>query len=690
MISAKKSEFQVSRDALLWVLLAQAIAIAPLFFQLHLWIPALWMLMLLWRVGIYLGRAGYPGFVLKTVIGCACIAGLVSSYYGSFTLEAAVAILVVGFVLKLIEMRTRKDVLIVLYTCFFALAAQLLFSQSFGSSIYALFSFSLIITALAAIYQHRDMALLARYWQGAKIVLLAIPGMLILFLLLPRLGPIWHVPNAAPKAATGFGDTVAPGDITQLTRSGEIAFRVTFYYHNERDGSLEVAKRDNKAVPVASERYWRALVLDEYDGRAWRKSETDFFSASQGAASHTPADIWGLEYEEDALQYHYDIMLEPHQRRRLFVLPAPLKASARQDRLFFRPDLLLVSETKVLQRKQYRVSSVNAYRFAAQSLDSVVRRRNLTLPPSDNPQTRQLARRWLLEGLSPEQRVDRALLLFQQSFSYTLAPPPLGANAVDDFLFTTQRGFCEHFASSFVFFMRALNIPARVVVGYQGGEFNDQEDFLTVRQSDAHAWAEVWLSEKGWTRIDPTASVVPERIELGLSNAVGQEESKYIGSDSWFTSSNRLLQQLQRAGDALSYRWHRWVLDYSPSGQRDLITRLLGGTAPWRIMLAFFVVAGIVAFMLFMVVWLAELRAGPSYSERWYQRHLKRLAKLGYDRGVGETPLDFARRIAEQRPEWRSDLQTIALIFNAVEYNDQIELNPKLRRAVKNFHAKVR
>src|SRR5690606_13481206 len=222
---------------------------------------------------------------------------------------------------------------------------------------------------------------------------------------------------------------------------------------------------------------------------------------------------------------------------------------------------------------QYEMITTPQYQIGV-GADVPALRRATQLPAGSNPRAVALARQWRSTGLSSQQVINEALRLFQQSFVYTMEPPVYGQHSVDEFIFAGQRGFCEHFSSSFVFLMRAAGIPARVVLGYRGGEFNSVEKYLMVRQSDAHAWAEVWLPERGWVRVDPTAAVAPSRIERGLRDAIDQSDSGLVeGGITRFLRFN-LVMRMQQRWDAFSYLWHRWVLEYDTERQRGFIDRL--------------------------------------------------------------------------------------------------------------------
>jgi transglutaminase-like putative cysteine protease len=278
----------------------------------------------------------------------------------------------------------------------------------------------------------------------------------------------------------------------------------------------------------------------------------------------------------------------------------------------------------------------------------------LALPPRSNPRTRALINDWLIEGITGEAMVERALKYFRnEEFFYTFEPPLLDNNPVDEFLFITKRGFCEHYSSSFTAMMRMAGIPARVVTGYQGGEINPIDGFLTVRQADAHAWSEVWLKGRGWTRVDPTAAVSPARIERGMGGAIPQRFAPPLIARITGAWSADALQTIKFNWEAVSNAWNQWVLNYSPDRQRETLERLGMKTPTWQEMVTAMVV-GVGLVSLVVTGWVLKSRREHDPVQRAWQRFCKRLARAGVLRAPSEGPLDFGRRahlaLRQERP----------------------------------------
>ena len=668
----RSTQQDLDRSTLVWIFLAQGFVIFPLFFKVPLWLPVVWLGAIAWRVQIFRGAWPYPHFILKSMLGLGCVAGLLLSYAGQLGVEPLVAFLVVSFVLKLVELRKRGDALLVIYIGFVAVAAQFLFYQSFLIAVYGMCSAVLLIAAWTGIYRQREVTIGQQMLGSAWLLLQAIPLMLILFLVMPRLGQLWSVPLPSSSGTTGFSDSLSPGDFSQLIRSQETAFRVTF-------------DEGESAIPAPEQRYWRGLVLEEFNGRAWRRNPALVGNQAIIQPATRPPIRWGLVEKEEPDLLRYSVLLEPHQQRWLFTLVAPRYISSTKMRIGFARSFLALNWIPVNARVQYDVVSTTDFLASPGGLSRRERQTNLKLPDDASPKARELAQSWVEQGLTPQQIIDAALQQYRDSFSYTLRPPPLGTHTVDEFLFITRKGFCEHFASSFTFLMRAAGIPARVVVGYQGGEANPVEKYLVVKQSDAHAWAEVWLQDEGWVRVDPTAAVSPARIERGLTQSLLPEESALVSSGLLNASDLPWLQQLTAYMDAWSYTWHRWVLAYDTNTQKRALDRLIGGVEPWRIA-AFLVGGGLLCALLYFLPGLIVRTKGEQYvQERIYRRFLKKMAKRGYAKELAETPLAFAERVAESEPQWRASLLRIALLFNKISYQGDGALSAQLNAEVRRF-----
>jgi transglutaminase-like putative cysteine protease len=445
---------------------------------------------------------------------------------------------------------------------------------------------------------------------GGRLLLYAVPLAIVMWVFFPRLSsPFWAVPIDTSQASSGLSDTMSPGDITSLSMSNEVAFRVTF------DG----------AIPEPRDRYWRGLVLTRFNGRTW----------SGGEPSISRSALDQIEVEGDPISY--TVTLEPTRQQWVFALDMPKSWSLR--RSFMGPQQQLARMTPIDQRIAYSVTSYNKFRVGT-NLSDLYRNWYSSLPDDSNPRTAELAREMRATAGSDRAFVDAVLQkLNREEFYYTLEPPPLGRNPVDRFLFETRRGFCEHYASAFSVLMRSVGIPTRVVLGYQGGEVNPMGGHLIVRQSDAHAWTEIWLDELGWYRIDPTAAVAPERIDIGASDAAFDG----IGQAWGLAAPSRLVHQIKLTWDAMNATWNEWILGYGPDTQKSFMEWLGMDNPSWRKMMLTLV--SLVIGLIMLISLLLMLRYRPPQKDeaaRLYRRFIK---KTGLQPQTGETARVFALRV---------------------------------------------
>ncbi|MDX1654990.1 MAG: DUF3488 and transglutaminase-like domain-containing protein, partial [Candidatus Competibacteraceae bacterium] len=591
------------------LLLALALAAAPHALHLPVWLTALFLMAL--GIRYWLGRQGLPlpSRWLLVAVTLVTGAGVMADYGTLLGRQAGVALLAAMAALKLLEARSQRDGMVLVLLGHFLIMAHLLQRQDLPAALHMAAG---VVIMMAA--QMRLMVpggrLPARQALGLAgwTLLRALPFMVLLFVLFPRIpGPLWKLPNDMTTARTGLSDQMEPGAISNLIQSGEVAFRVTF------DGP----------VPAQEALYWRGPVLWNFDGRVWR----------------TLSGNWGVAPDYQALgqPLDYTVTLEPHGQRWLFALDLPARIPPRARMV---PAYQLLSREPVDEVLRYPMRSYLDY--ATGPLKPYARRLGLQLPSGGNPRARQLAEDWQREVTQPARRVALALELFRQApFRYTLSPPILrGADSVDAFLFDSRAGFCEHYAGAFTFLMRAAGVPARVVTGYQGGERNRLSDYWIVRQSDAHAWAEVWLEGPGWVRVDPTAAVAPERVEVGLHAAVGEESSLPLLA----RSGQDLLRRLALGWDALNNSWTQWVLAYSPQRQQQLLSRL--GLGQWQRMVLVLIAGVVVLGLLYMLLLHRRSRRRLDPVAQAWEGFCAKLARRGLVRRPQEGPLAFVERVA--------------------------------------------
>lgn len=642
--------------SLLHLLAVLTLVIAPHLLRVPLWESAVVTTLIVWRAFASSRQWQLPRQPIKLAMALASFVG-VYLVYGRITGQnAGVALLVLMLALKLTEMRSRRDVMVVVFLMYFLLVTHFLYSQELWTILYLLVS-SVAITAVLIDAHHPGQPLPIRQSlrMAGGMIAQALPLMLAFFILFPRIpGPLWGLPEDAGPARSGISDSMAPGDISSLVQSNQVAFRVRF---------------DN-TPPGADRLYWRGPVFSEFDGRTW----------TPGAA--LSAESWSASIEVIGEPVRYEITLEPMRSRWLFGLdmvdPRSLPPRSRIHR-----NGALIAPAPVTERTLVRTASATRYRLDGR-LSKIELARDTRLPADFNPRTQALAQDWRKEGLDDSQIVERALRRFrEQRFVYTLEPPLLGRHTVDEFLFDTRRGFCEHFASSFAFLMRAANIPARVIGGYQGAEINEIGGYWIVRQSDAHAWTEVWLANRGWVRIDPTAAVAPNRVERGLRNALTAAE----GLPGYLANRGNLGWYVEVRWDWINAKWNEWVLAYGPELQNEFLSHF-GLADVSRMILALTVAISVVL----ALVGLATMRrAGPPrITERallLWQQAGKRLHRLGFEPRAGEGPRDFAQRVMESEPALAAPMSRVLDAYLRLRYagEQSMALEQEMAAAVKSL-----
>lgn len=654
----------VSRKSLAWLFVIQIFILVPHFLAVPVWIPIVWVSVSFWRWRIFQGAWNYPNKLQKTLVVVACCTGLVVSLGVGFSLASMISLLLVGFILKLLEMKNRKDFVLLIYIAFFILATQFIFFNHFLVAFYGFACLVLLCTALIQLYQNKDHS---KLWPSARtsafILLQAIPFMIVLFVVVPRLGNFWAVPTPQ-HSKTGMSDSMSPGDISDLIQSDELTFRVAF----------------DKGIPSNEKLYWRSLVFSNFDGRRWSLNYQSLAQRNFKTSSQ-PITGWRkkIKYLGDITTY--EIIAEPSNQPWLYALTVPQTWS---NDLLLASDLHLQAPASIVQRIHYKVTSALDYEMDADGLDSSVLTQNLQLPAGGNAETRRLAQEWFSETGNPEKLIAKLFNYYHNSFIYTLRPPKLGNDSVDEFLWQTRQGFCEHFSSSFVFFMRAAGIPARVVVGYQGGELNSVENYLIVRQRDAHAWAEVWLKGRGWVLYDPTAAVAPERIRRGITESLSADDQKFLGRP--FASSFKLLMSMRNQWDALNFQWTRWVLNYDSGLQATFLSKLLPDVTPLQIALLVLGTGGISVLFIFAVLFFRshykKVSAQEQAAKAIYQQLCKKLRSCGVVPEMGETPRYFILRAIAVRPDLEPVLHKIINLYEQLVYAENSKVLLALKREV--------
>ncbi|HMN43454.1 MAG TPA: DUF3488 and transglutaminase-like domain-containing protein [Povalibacter sp.] len=616
---------------LLWVVGAFTLALLPHIPDLRLWIVLLALIAVAVRLVIALRHWKLPPKAVRIAVAFAAMLGVLASYRTLNGLEAGTALLVLMGGMKLFETANRRDLTVVVFVSYFLLFAGFLYDQSLLRLPWMLATAWLLTVTLMRTHQTAPMSMREALKLTGKMVLQSLPLAIALFLFFPRLpGQFWAVPGRS-AAATGIDDEMSPGDISELSLSSATAFRVKF------DGDM----------PPPRERYWRGPVLHDFDGRTWRRLQQ--FLPEQPVTPSGPV-------------YRYTVTQEPNNRSWIFGLEAVTDWPRERARLWSDRQLFAMGRLSALS--SFQLESRPRYRTEGPLPTTT---RNVDTRAGDhNPRSKLLAQELYARAGSPEAFVEAVLNKFrEEEYFYTLEPPRLEADSIDDFLFNTRRGFCEHFASAFTMLARAAGIPARVVLGYQGGEYNPMGDYLIVRQADAHAWSEIWIDGQGWVRVDPTAAVAPERVERGMDAALDEDEPVPGRLLKRFDA----LAQMRLAWDALNTFWNNQIVEFGAGQQRSLLEWFGIEDADWEA-LGMAMVIALATFFAALTGWLAW-RYRPRERDpivQTYAQLCRRLAKDGFVRAPYEGPEDYLSRVAQARPVLAAQIEEIRSLYIGLRY----------------------
>jgi transglutaminase-like putative cysteine protease len=593
------------------------------------YLSALGALLLAWRGTLaWQDRPAPPGWLLMP-LAFVGLATIILTYGNPVGRLPGLALLNLLLPLKMLETRNTRDVRAALLLNFFLIIGMFLHEQSALIGVAAALA-TLGSVATAARLQRTVISPTDSLWQALRLLAQGVPLMLALFVLFPRIdGPLWGLPIDAYSGKTGLSDHMTIGSISNLIPSGEIAFRAAF----------------NGPIPPPADRYWRGPVLTYFDGTDWKQISA--FPAARPFPQ--PA----------GRKWQYTMTLEAHDQRWLLALDYPTAS----DNGRFTAEMALAAAQPVRKRIRYDVQSSPDLMLGMDEAQSRLQAA-LSLPSGFNPRTVAQGRQIAASTLDNAERVSAAIRLMQKShLQYTLSPPLLGRDSVDDFLFNTHSGFCEHFAAAFVVLMRAASVPARVVTGYQGGEFNPVDSTLVIRQSDAHAWAEVWLGERGWVRVDPTAASFPSRIADGVAGSLPATDALPLA----VRSKVAWLRGLRYRWEAIGNAWNQWVLGYNAQRQMELMQRLGIDNPDWKLLAS--LMASSAGLWLLWVVWRHfPKRQKRDALDRSWQRFCRKMAQLGLPREPWESPNDYAKRIASTRPQLRERVENIAELYTTYRF----------------------
>lgn len=619
----------------LWLLASLAMVAAPHVERLPWWVTTLAVMLLLWRLHLARSRLPLPRKWLLLCVVAGAAAGIYLHYRTLFGRDAGVTLLIVMLALKTLETRSQRDGILLIFLGYFIVITNFLYSQTIATALYMLVCVWVITATMIGLHYTGTHPGYRHQLRHAGLLLAqSAPLMLVLFLFFPRVqGPLWGLPQDAFSGVSGMSETMSPGSLINLSLSDAVAFRVEF----------------QSPVPAQRNLYWRGPVMWNFNGRTWTARPYQY-------------QFDQMRFNTEGAAVGYSVTLEPHNDRWLFALDLP--AMVPPTALITR-DLQLRSRTPVVNRIRYDMRSYPPSQFGLDEAPDMLQRA-LQLPPGSNPRATEFGRGLRAKFADDKALMGEVLAMFRnEKFFYTLDPPPLGEHPVDDFLFRTRSGFCEHYASAFAVVMRAAGIPARIVTGYLGGEINPLGDYMIVRQADAHAWTEVWLAGEGWVRVDPTAAVSPVRVESGAAAAVPQ-----AGSLPMFTRGGYAwLRQMRFSWDSLANTWNQWVLGYNPERQRTLLQRAGFDDASWRTLTAILVIAtGLIVLALALLMLRKMKKAARDPVLLSYLRFCAKLGRKGLQRTPAEGPSDYAARLSRERPDLATAVTAITRLYVGLRY----------------------
>ncbi len=626
----------IDKFPVFWVIISLSLVMIPHIARFPVWSSLLIVILFIWRL-LCIKHVNWLAPKWLIFIISVLSFGGVYLYFGTpFGKTAGSVILSILLALKLHESQSVRDYMLLISLSFFIIITNFLFSQNIPTVLLMLLSVVVLVMSLLSINQgSTNLSLKYKFKFASKILLQAIPLMLIMFVFFPRIsGPLWKLPDEKQIAQTGLSDTMSPGNISSLIQSNKVAFRVKF---------------DN-SIPEHNKLYWRALVLWYFDGSTWERGNKNL---SPLATLYTSSNS----------RVHYTVTLEPHQKKWLYALDMP---TSTPDNIHYSNNYTLQSPRKVTGLFQYKISSALTY-FTKAPISLWEKSAGLKIPLNTNLKTLQLGKALSQKYKTNDEIINHVLRMFnQQNFHYTLNPPLTpGFNAVDQFLFQTKRGFCEHYASSFTLLMRAAGIPARVVLGFQGGTINPLNKIMTIRNSDAHAWSEVWINNKGWVRIDPTAAIAPQRIEHNLESAldINEERPFHMQINSGF------IKEMLFYWDALDNQWNQWIVGYDKNFQQKLLEKIfnqkINFTDSLLLMFAGFALITLIIGLFILKPW-QQKKMDPLIKS--YEIFCKKLACQGILREAHEGPVDFAQRAIKKLPESKDSITLITRLYTKLRY----------------------
>lgn len=666
-----QNNFLLSSNNILLLIVCQFFNLLTLSLELSWWMLSIIVICLAWQISINQKLTQQPN---KILIGALSVTGCILLAFTSQSLgllSTMLHLLCLSYVLKSFEQNKRADFYQIILLGLFVVVASLIFQQSLYFAV--VLSFIIIVNfTLILWYFAPSKSYINTVKLSIKIFLQSAPLAVFLFIVFPKISPLWAVP-IAKSAKTGLSDSVKVGDIANLALSDELAFRVKF------EGN----------VPAYSQMYWRTIVMENFNGNEWK-------------TTLNPNVIYQYKFDKasaNGKRLNYQVIASATYQNWLFGLDlARINTYKTQSTsIVYRQDYSLYSKKPITQNISYHVTSyiesplaININRFSY--------RKNLAIPKQSNPKLVEKAKELRAKYDNDEALINAVLATFNQDvYRYTLKPPRLINNSLDQFYFETKAGFCEHFASSFTFLMRAAGIPSRLVTGYMGGEYNAQGGYYSIYQRDAHAWSEVWLKGKGWIKVDPTAAINPERIERGFSDQLLQEQANY-SQDAFsllrYSNNNAFINSIRLKLEAIDYNWTRWVIGYTAEKQNKFLEHIIIAFKSLKdinwLTLLYYALLLMSAIILWWLARKVNAAHKPQSITYYYQQIVTRMQKHGVDKPSGMNAQEFVLVIKKQLPDIAFEFAKFTQLYTALQYQALgIEQQQSTTKALKQCYQRI-
>ena len=640
----------ITHSAMLWLIVVQIVVTLPLMFYLPFWLVLVLIFSTVWRIRMIQGRLSQPNNVIKVVMAGLGFAALASSGLPTASLDMMASLLLLGFAYKALEAFQQRDGVVVILTGYILVAVQFLYSQTMLAALYGIFSLTALTSAMIAIQHTKSIAIKPNLKLATAMLLMCLPLMITLFLFAPRFSPLWSFSLPNNHAKTGITNRITPGDIANLSQSDELAFRVTFAGEH----------------PPQNKLYWRGLVLNHFDGSTWTQFPDELLPESIPFRLYVNKHDLLSHLTRKGYAQQYEIIYEKSAQPWLFALSPVVNIEGDAT---YSSDFGIIAKQNLFEPLLLKLTSLpKALREA--ELPHSVRKLALQLPKTGNKKSQALANRLLQTTSSQQDYIQQVLNLFkEEDYYYTLHPPKLEhENSIDGFLIDSKKGFCAHYAGSFVYMMRLAGIPARVIAGYQGGEWNEKGSYLAVHQYDAHAWTEVWLKDQGWVRLDPTAMVAPERVEKNLQAAV-KGEGSFLEKHMLSSAKYQWLSGLRKQLDASQYKWRKLVLGYNENTQSSLIKQLFGEISALKAALISLTIFTIIVVFWLIFLGLTKRRQHEAKEHQLYRLFCKLLEKRGITRQPSQSPTEFSQLAATQLPNLATEINRFSELYTTLCYD---------------------